>query len=253
MMLSFVLSLALISCASTSTSSRSYDDVLEEFIPPDSLADVRVRREPETRLQTFSPTQPAFRESSQDRIVSVRDSLVIVVWGYPEFTTRTLVRATGNVVVPLVGELQVLGLSGAQITTLLREKLAQLIQGDIRLTVEIVPAPPTVIVAGSVARPGSYALYIDTPLLDVISLAGGWSVTADLAHIKIIKRDPREAPIIVNLIEKMEKNDIYSIPAVAPYDAVIIPEKEDIILQSAPFFTAVFGILLLLGVVSGFQ
>lgn len=248
-------SFLLQSCTSSERTSRSLDNVLDEFIAVDSAAAAKAaaKAQPETKTMLYAPAQRPLIESSKDRIISIRDSLVIVVWGYPEFTTRTLVRATGNVVVPLVGEIQVLGLSGAQITDLLREKLSQLIQGEVRLTVEIVPAPPTVIVAGSVARPGNYALYIDTPLLDVISLAGGWNTSADLTNIKIIRKDPREPPVMVNLIRRMEMNDIYTIPAVSPYDAVIIPEKEDIILQSAPFFSAVLGILLLLGIVSGFQ
>lgn len=241
--------------ACTPSSSVQSDDpgqrVLDSF-----LDSTFAKNEPAIRPRPVPPPQPVVTSPlarQADGVVSVGDSISVSVWGYPEFNTRTIVKVSGSIVVPLVGEIQILGLTTERLTEIIRERLAEYIQGDVRLTVEVIPPMPRIIIIGSVTRPGNYPFTKEASLIDVLSLAGGWTPAADLQRVRVIRKAGVGDPIVVDLLTKIDENDPYSIPNVYPGDAIIVPEREDFLAASAGFFGAVFGTLILLGILSGFQ
>ncbi len=242
----------LASCSSGNTARNQTDEaVLARFLeaPSDSTATQKSIKE-----ETVRPPARTSESTLQvvDRI-SPGDSIAVAIWGYPEFSTRTIVRPSGTVVIPLLGELSVAGMSRAEFTALIKERVGQFVQGDVRLTVEVIPPAPIVIVVGAVSRPGSYTLTKETPLLDVIAAAGGWTPTADLRDVRIVRKAMSATSVSVDLVARLEGNELYLIPTVSPGDAVLVPQRTDFFAESAGFFAAVFGILILLGLVSGFQ
>jgi len=240
--------LTLVSCATASNSKRAQSDqkILAEFLDStDTPAPKLIVSEREFSESIIAP-QP-------EGLIAPGDSISIAVWGYPEFTTHSIVKASGTIVVPLIGEIMVSGLSKDELTRTLRDTLARLIQGEIRLTLEVIPPAPQIIIIGAVSRPGRFPLQKSSSLLDVLSIAGGWTPTADLQEVQIVRRSPGSNPIRVNLILSLEKNQLGSIPLVDPGDAVIVPERQDFFAESATFFVSVFGTLVLLGILSGFQ
>jgi polysaccharide export outer membrane protein len=247
-----MISVVLVSCSTSSTSRPETDDeILTTFLklPTDSAQTLR-----ETPPVTDRPGTPFYQTIDLSDIrITPGDSVAVSVWGYPEFSTRTIVRPSGTIVVPLLGELTLVGLTRDQFTSLVRERLEQFVQGEIRLTVEVIPPSPTIIIVGAVSRPGNYPLTKEAPLLYVISLAGGWTPAADLRDVRIIRRSQAQRPISVDLIARLEMNETYMIPNVLPGDAILIPQREDFFSETAGFFASVFAILILLGLVSGFQ
>ena len=239
--------------ACTSSGSLQSDDsgqkVLESFLDS-TFAQNQPAVKPRA-VPTPAVTRPPMRQA--EGVVSVGDSISVSVWGYPEFATRTIVKVSGSIVVPLVGEIQILGLTTQRLQELVKERLSEYIQGDIRLTVEVIPPMPRIIIIGSVTRPGNYPFAKEASLIDVLSLAGGWTQGADLERVRIIRKAGVGDPLIVNLVNKIEENDVYSIPVIYPGDAIIVPGREDFLAESAGFFGAVFGTLILLGILSGFQ
>ncbi len=94
----------------------------------------------------------------------------------------------------------------------------------------VVPGNPlatNVKVLGAVENPGSYEVFFQTTLLDVIFLAGGPSEDANLKKIKVISstgQDAREVPI--NIKKFLKSKSFKSIPIVVPGDVVYVPEKK---------------------------
>lgn len=94
----------------------------------------------------------------------------------------------------------------------------------------VVPGNPLatgVKVLGSVENPGSYDVFFQSTLLDVIYLAGGPTDDANLKKIKIVSltgQDARDVPLKIN--KMIESNTINSIPIVVPGDIVYVPERK---------------------------
>lgn len=94
----------------------------------------------------------------------------------------------------------------------------------------VVPGNPlatNVKVLGGVENPGSYEVFFQTTLLDVIFLAGGPTDDANLKKIKIISasgQDAREVPI--NIKKLLKSKSFKSIPIVVPGDVVYVPKKK---------------------------
>lgn len=94
----------------------------------------------------------------------------------------------------------------------------------------VVPGNPlatNVKVLGAVKNPGSYEVFFQTTLLDVIFLAGGATADANLKKIKIVSltgQNAREVPI--NIKNLLKAKNFSSIPIVVPGDVVYVPEKK---------------------------
>jgi len=94
----------------------------------------------------------------------------------------------------------------------------------------IIPGNPlatNVKVLGSVENPGSYDVFFQTTLLDVIFMAGGPTDDANFNDIKIISimnRDVQE--VKVNIEKLLRSKNFQSIPIVVPGDVVYVAKKK---------------------------
>lgn len=93
----------------------------------------------------------------------------------------------------------------------------------------VVPGNPlatNVKVLGSVENPGSYEVFFQTTILDVIFLAGGPTDDANLNNIKIISLTGQEArEVKINIKKLLKTKDFRSIPIVVPGDVVYVSKK----------------------------
>ena len=77
-----------------------------------------------------------------------------------------------------------------------RKEIAHLQPGD---TILVPPVGPLVAVAGMIRRPGIYELKDETQLADLIEMAGGVTVSANLGEIKVERIEAHEKRIMVNV------------------------------------------------------
>lgn len=174
-------------------------------------------------------------DSSSTSPIRVGDQIQISVWGYPEFTTNTNVKEAGTIVIPLIGEVLAAGLTRDQFSDLLRQRLAEYVKGEVRLTINIVSAGAQKIsVFGAVNRPGSSPVTGEISLLDLLISAGGLTDISDLENIKIWRAGDIEA-VEVNLTSYLDSGNIKGIPLVYPGDTVFVPKKENIIREATDF------------------
>jgi polysaccharide export outer membrane protein len=119
---------------------------------------------------------------ADDYKIGAGDLLRISVFDHAELAQDARVSDSGNITFPLLGQLQVAGLSTRDIETLLARRLAEgayLRQPQVSVTVAEYQSKK-VGVMGQVAKPGQYALTQQQKVLDVLAQAGGvLSETAD--------------------------------------------------------------------------
>lgn len=103
------------------------------------------------------------------------DVLAVQVYGVPEYNVEQRVARDGTIAFPLVGKVQVAGLTVQQLEFTLASLLAKngMIK-DPQVTVRSVSQPWVVVtVSGDVSKPGIFPAYGELTLIDYLSEAGG--------------------------------------------------------------------------------
>jgi polysaccharide export outer membrane protein len=203
------------------------------------------RAENENAPLTFATSPQSYTTTilSDTSLVAVGDSASLSVWGYPEFGTRAIVKATGTITAPLLGEVMAAGLTKSEFAKILKDKLAEYIAGEIKMSLEISNPIPRITVLGSVGRQGSFAAISDMPLLEAISTAGGWLPDSDLRYVKITRQATMEGDrrfIEIDLNAFLESGNARALPMVHPGDVVIIPARENFVRNVGEFFRDAF-------------
>jgi len=135
-------------------------------------------------------------EASLDEIpldyrISPKDILEVEVYPDKDMSRELTVSRSGTISFPLLGEVQVQGLS----TSALERKMKVLLEKDFLVNPQVYVRVKryhevTVSILGEVNRPGSYELESqegETTLLESIAKAGGFSALANVKKIKIIR------------------------------------------------------------------
>jgi polysaccharide biosynthesis/export protein len=94
----------------------------------------------------------------------------------------------GTIQLPAIGSVPAQGLTLDEFQTELNERYAEQIEG-----MEIIPslkehAPRIVYVLGEVNLPGRYVLDAPTTVMQAISMAGSWTVGAQITHVVVFRR-----------------------------------------------------------------
>lgn len=134
-------------------------------------------------------TTQAFGQSATEYELGGGDSLRISVFLSPELTTEVRISEAGTVSLPMIGQLNVAGLSVNQVENLIATKLKQgnfIQNAQVTASISAFRAHQ-VSILGNVARPGRYPLEVKgLKLTDLLATAGG--VTASGGDIMILTR-----------------------------------------------------------------
>lgn len=198
-----------------------------------------VQRSPSRSFKPVRSNPTPSIVTDENKVIDVSDSVSFSVWGYPEFTTRAVVKSNGMVSLPFIGEQPAAGLTRAQLKANLEKRLSESLNGEIKIGLEITPVPGRITVIGSVAHPGSFPASFDLPMLEVLALAGGWTEGADLRYTKI-NRPPTETQggevLDINLQFVLEQGNVRDLPLVKPGDAVYVPQADNLVREFSGFF-----------------
>jgi polysaccharide export outer membrane protein len=139
------------------------------------------------------------------------DQLLITVVGYEkELTALVVVRPDGMVTYPVVGDVKAAGLTIAQLSSAIGEKLSDLgYYESPQVTVQLrQPRQEIIYVSGDVKDPGQKTFPGSANVIEVLAAAGWFAETADLANARIIKKRKEAAPEIVPIdLEKFMKKE----------------------------------------------
>lgn len=117
------------------------------------------------------------------------DVLLITVWKEPDLQREVVVSPDGWITFPLVGELQVEGMTVNEVRTLVRDALTRYIpRAVVAVSLQQINGNQ-VYVLGKVARPGVFPFVASLDVVQALSLAGGATRFAALDEIKIIRRE----------------------------------------------------------------
>lgn len=157
----------------------------------------------------FNPSLLAQSSSaaSQDYVVGAGDVLEISIYENDDLNTTARVTGDGHINLPLVGDVEVMGISVSKIARKINLMYADgyLIDPQVSVFVRDFRSQKATIL-GQVTRPDLYDLSGQTTLLELISKAGG--LKAEAGNQAIIKRrssDKQEKVIVIDLKALIEK------------------------------------------------
>lgn len=161
---------------------------------------------------------------AEDFMVGTNDVLKISVYDHPDMETKVRVNGEGVIQMPLLGQVQIGGLTISEISNKLTLLLADgyIVSPQVNVFVEEYGSKKGVIL-GMVQKPGAYDLSGPTTLLELISKAGGLSDKA--GNSAIIKRGSATGEaknITVDLKALMEGDKEYQQILIESQDTIYI-------------------------------
>lgn len=201
----------------------------------------------ETDLENVSTqTLPETDEETEYRI-RTGDELEILVWEQPSFNTLTTVSRLGSIAIPLVGEIEVTGLTKAELERVLERELSEYIRGEMNLTVSIRNTDSLMVsVLGMVTEPANYPVVNQTSIFRILAMAGGPTEIADMHKVRIYRQNGPENYITLDLMEYLDSGQMNS-PSLLVHqgDIIFVPKDNNIVRDMSEFLRDVvilFGI-----------
>jgi protein involved in polysaccharide export with SLBB domain len=120
------------------------------------------------------------------------DQLRITVFGQPDLSGQFEVDGTGSISMPLIGQVEALGLTTPQ----LENRIVEMLEGDYvlnpRVSAEVINYRPYYIL-GEVNRPGEYPYNSGLTVVNAVAAAGGWTYRArkNVVYIKSVDSQSR--------------------------------------------------------------
>ena len=142
------------------------------------------------------------------------DQLRITIFGQPDLSGQFEVDGTGAISMPLIGQVQALGLT----TPELEDHIVSILAGDYvlnpRVSAEVINYRPYYIL-GEVNRPGEYPFTSGLTVMNAVAAAGGWTYRANKNVIFIKNADSTEE----------QKIQLTTSTAIRPGDTIRILER----------------------------
>ena len=160
---------------------------------------------------------------AQDYIVGESDLLTISVYDHPDLTTTARVGGDGSILMSLIGQVEVKGLTVSKISGKISGLLADGYIIDPQVTVFIKEFRSSkAMLMGEVNRPGLYELHGQTTFLELLSKAGGMTKNAGNKAIIKRKRTSGEKIITVNLKGLREKGETFGDKQILDGDSIYV-------------------------------
>ena len=159
-----------------------------------------------------------------DYVIGVADVLTINYWKDSEMTTDTVVRPDGKITLPLINDVDVLGLTTAQLRERLLAKSTMLEDPRIDIIVKAINSRK-VYISGGIAKAGSVDLLLPMKVAQLISLQGGLKDFVNGENITILREEGGKSRVIkFNYKEVMRGIKLEQNIELKPGDTVMVPE-----------------------------
>ncbi len=167
---------------------------------------------------TPDPTKPP----DEYYVIGAGDALNIQLWKEPTLSGPVKVRPDGFITLPLVNEIQAVGLTTGGLRKLLEEKFKVFVNSPVvTIRVEGI-ASSEVFLVGQFVKPGAYPLSGNETLLQLITRAGGLTIFADRRNIRTVRRTGDRVTDYVADYDAIVDGDLRQDILLRPGDRIIV-------------------------------
>lgn len=161
--------------------------------PPPTFSGIEIPPTNEISPEVEAETSQQFRLYRLD----IGDSIAVTVRDFPEFNFTGTIDPEGNILVPVIGRMSIIGLTLEEVQAKLSYELYQrYLKEEPEVIATLVGSRPAQLtILGEVVRPGYYIIAPGAPITSVLLAAGGGTPKADLRKI-VIRRPLVDGTII---------------------------------------------------------
>ncbi|MGK7940669.1 MAG: SLBB domain-containing protein [Crocosphaera sp.] len=209
------------------------------------------------QVEDIPPLEPYPNLGYQDNQLSTEteytlgsgDRLRVNVFPVEEFTGEYQILVDGTLSLPIVGNIQVQGLTITQLTEFLTQQYRQYVKRPVVTVSLTAPRPLKLAIAGEINSPGSYLLPVEggqkfPTITQLIQQAGGLTTVANLDKVQIKRQFQGQTLVLnLNLWDLLKEGQLQQDITLRDGDQVIIPTQETVdIAQTRLLSDANFGI-----------
>lgn len=155
-----------------------------------------------------------------DVILRPGDIMRVKFWPEQQYSGDYEVETSGDVAMPLLGEMHVAGKPLSAVRAEVRDRYRSMTTNG----VAIVALQFRVSVIGQVGRPGLYPMDATQTVFDALSQAGGPTNTADLSQIRLLRGDH---VIVLNAAEELRTGAPMLSVLLESGDRIVVPQQRN--------------------------
>lgn len=187
------------------------------------------------KTSSFSAINPNY-------IISQGDNLLVQLWGGLEFQAEITVDAQGNIYIPRVGPIKVLGVSNAELNNVIVKSIKRVYTANVEVYINLISSQKVkVFLSGLVEVPGIYEGQSADSILRFIDLAGG--IKRDLGSYRNIqiKRNNKVLHVI-DLYKFIEEGEMPNIQLQDGDFIFVGPKQGSVSIEGAVGFVGTYEI-----------
>ena len=181
----------------------------------------------ELRIQEFriSPDTPDPASPPEEfYVIGYGDSVSVQVWKEPTLSGAVTVRPDGYVTLPLLNEVQIVGLTTGQLRKLLEQKYKEFTTDPfVTISVGGIASAEVFLVGPGTGKNGAFPLRGNESNLQLKTRTGGLGIFADRSNIRIIRREGAKITEYTVDYDAIIKGDLKQDLLLRPGDRIIIP------------------------------
>jgi polysaccharide export outer membrane protein len=160
-----------------------------------------------------------------DYVIGPDDALSIIYWDHKEMSADVVVRPDGKITLPLVNDMQAVGLTPDQLRQKITEAGAKFVESPVVTVIVKEIKSRQVSITGQVGKSGWYPINGPMTVIQLIALAGGLQEYADGKHISVLRTEkgqPVSYRFNYDEVVKKRRNLKQNIE-LKPGDQVVVP------------------------------
>jgi polysaccharide export outer membrane protein len=160
--------------------------------------------------------------------IGPEDVLDIIVWRNGDLSKQVTVRPDGRISLPLLGDIEANGLTPAELTTRIANRLKQFKETPTVSVIVQAVNSYAIYVLGEVGKPGKHPLKSKTTLLQAITMAGGFTQTAARNRMVIFRLGEgknSEEKLKASYYDIVMKDGSNQNVLLKPGDTIVVPSE----------------------------
>jgi polysaccharide export outer membrane protein len=179
---------------------------------------------PETAADMMPVTGLAPGGNLPEYRIGPGDVLGVLFWRDRELTTDVVVRPDGRISLPVMNEMEVVGLSTEELRARITERARKYVADPIVSVVVRQIHSRYVFITGKVNKPGPYQLYGPMSVLQLIAMAAGLQEYADKSAIVIVRdENGKQQRLPFNFDDVVKRGILTHNIMLRPGDTVVVP------------------------------
>jgi polysaccharide export outer membrane protein len=156
--------------------------------------------------------------------IGAQDVLDVSVWKEPDLSKQVPVRPDGKISLPLLNDVQAMGLTPTQLAAQITAGLEKFMTSPQVTVIVSQINSQRIYILGEVGRAGAYGMLPGMTVLQALSNAGGFTAFANLKNIYVLRQENgKQQKLLFNYKEVIAGKKVEQNIEMKPGDTIVVP------------------------------